>query len=74
MDMTGLHRKNDDMENKEKIKVFIEFDEHGNTQCICKRSQHRRCGKNCSPEVVERDRYYGWEQTFKQDRYGKSLN
>lgn len=42
------------METKEKIKVFIDF-QNGKTVCICKRSR-KRCGKNCSPEVVERDK------------------
>ena len=51
------------METKEKIKVFI--------VCICKRSR-KRCGKNCSPEVVERDKFAEWERTFHRDRFGKS--
>ena len=32
------------METKEKIKVFIDF-QNGKTVCICKRSR-KRCGKN----------------------------
>lgn len=46
------------METKEKIKVFIDF-QNGKTVCICKRSR-KRCGKNCSPEVVERDKFAEW--------------
>lgn len=57
------------METKEKIKVFIDF-QNGKTVCICKRSR-KRCGKNCSPEVVERDKFTEWERTFHRDRFGK---
>lgn len=57
------------MENKEKIKVYIDWQD-GKTVCICKRSK-KMCGKNCDPDVVERDKFYGWEKTFQQNRYGK---
>lgn len=61
------------MENKvgiEYIKVFIDYKD-GKTVCICKRD-HKRCGKHCTPDVVERDKYRGWEDTFRVDKYGKS--
>lgn len=58
------------METKEKIKVFIDYKD-GDTVCICKRSK-KMCNKKCTPEIVERDRFYGWEDTFKVNRYGKS--
>lgn len=59
------------MKNKERIKVFARI-ENGRTVCICKRDR-KRCGrKDCSPEVVERDRFAEWEDTFHRDRYGKS--
>ncbi len=58
------------MESKEKIKVFICF-EDGKTVCICKRSKRKCNNPKCEPDVVERDRYYGWQQTFRQNRYGK---
>lgn len=56
----------------EYIKVFIKYQE-GRTVCICKRDK-KRCssGKECYPDVVERDKYRGWQDTFRQDRYGKS--
>jgi len=54
----------------EYIKVYIDYKD-GQTVCICKRS-NKKCNKKCTPEVVERDRYRGWEDTFKVDRYGKS--
>lgn len=57
------------MENKEKIKVYIDW-QNGKTVCICKRSK-KKCNKKCEPDVVERDKFYGWEETFKQNRYGK---
>lgn len=58
------------MDDKELIKVFIDF-ENGKTVCICKRSR-RGCGKKCHPDVVERDKFRGWQETFKQNRYGRS--
>ncbi|MBQ6052995.1 MAG: hypothetical protein IJQ80_01650 [Clostridia bacterium] len=54
----------------EYIKVFIDYKD-GKTACICKRD-HKRCKKKCTPDVVERDKYRDWEDTFYQDRYGKS--
>lgn len=58
------------METKELIKVYIDFKD-GKCVCICKRSK-KRCNKKCTPDVVERDKFYGWEDTFKVNRYGKS--
>lgn len=57
------------METKEKIKVYIDFQD-GKTVCICKRSR-KGCNKKCEPDVVERDKFYGWEKIFRQNRYGK---
>ena len=57
------------METKEKIKVYIDVQD-GKTVCICKRSK-KRCGKNCEPDVVERDKCAEWQSTFHRDRYGK---
>ena len=54
----------------EHIKVFIDY-KNGQTVCICKRS-NKKCSKQCTPEIVERDMYRGWQDTFKVDRYGKS--
>ena len=54
----------------EYVKVFIDYKD-GKTACICKRD-HKRCNKKCTPDVVERDKYRDWEDTFYQDRYGKS--
>lgn len=57
------------METKEKIKVFIRY-ENGKTVCICPRDK-KRCGHKCEPDVVERDKFRGWEETFRRNRYGK---
>ena len=54
----------------EYIAVYIDWHE-GKTMCICRRD-NKRCDKNCSPDVVERDIYRGWKQTFYQDKFGKS--
>ena len=54
----------------ESIKVFVDY-ENGKTVCICQRDR-KRCDKLCVPDVVERDRYRGWEDAFHVDKYGKS--
>lgn len=54
----------------EYIKVYIDHKD-GKTVCICKRD-NKGCKKNCTPDVVERDRYRGWEDTFKVNKYGKT--
>lgn len=59
---------------KEHIKVFIRYDKNGRTACICLRKNKAclRTDKKCSPEIVERDPYLGWEDTFNVDKYGKT--
>ena len=59
-----------DMETKEKIKVYADI-VRGKTICMCVIGK-KRCNKNCPQDAVERDKFAGWEQTFKRDRYGKS--
>lgn len=56
---------------KEKIPVFIQF-RNGKTTCICKRKRTCKYGAECVKDVVERDRYNGWREAFKQDKYGRS--
>lgn len=58
------------MDNKEVLKVFIDWKD-GKTRCICLR-ENKRCMRKCSKDVVERDLYRGWMETFMQDKYGKS--
>lgn len=57
------------MKEKEKIKVFVEI-ENGKTVCICKRSR-KGCNRDCEKDVVERDKFYGWYETYHRDRFGK---
>ena len=54
----------------EYIKVHIDF-RNGKTVCLCKAS-NKRCGKPCPTDAVERDKYRGWEDTFRVDKFGKS--
>ena len=54
----------------EYIKVWIDY-KNGQTVCVCKRD-HKLCDKQCIPDVVERDKFRGWQKTMKQDKYGKS--
>ena len=58
------------MQSKELIKVYIDY-RNGKTMCICKRS-HKLCDKHCVTDVVERDKFRGWQKAFKVDRYGES--
>jgi len=55
---------------KEYIKVWIDYKD-GRTVCICPRWK-KKCGKRCTPEVVERDKFRGREDCFKVNKYGKS--
>lgn len=57
------------MERKEKIKVFVDIKD-GKTVCICK-ADNKGCKRHCSKDVVERDKFNGWEDTFRRNRYGK---
>ena len=54
---------------KEPIKVLVRFAQ-GKTVCICMRD-NPRCTKRCSPDIVERDKFRGWETVFKQNKFGK---
>ena len=54
----------------EYIKVYVDH-KNGQTVCICKRSK-KMCHKHCTPEIVERDKYRGWQDLFNVDRYGKT--
>lgn len=56
------------MKEREAIKVFVDIRE-GKAVCICKRSR-KKCKRSCTPDVVERDRYAGWQGTMNKDRYG----
>ncbi len=58
------------MADQEKIKVWIDY-QNGRISCICHRAK-KRCNKKCTRDVVEHDRYYGWEKTFYTDKYGKN--
>ena len=57
------------VETKERIEVYIDV-KNGKTVCICKRNR-KGCKKKCLPDVVERDKFEGWEPTFRRNRYGK---
>lgn len=56
------------MKERESINVFINI-KNGKTVCICKRS-HKRCGKNCQSDVVERDKFRVWDATMNRTRFG----
>ncbi|MCD8117189.1 MAG: hypothetical protein LUE21_08790 [Oscillospiraceae bacterium] len=58
------------MKEKELIRVFVDIVK-GETVCICRRS-NKRCKKKCMPDIVERDKFRGWEETFRRDKYGGS--
>lgn len=58
------------METKEKIKVYIKIVD-GKTVCLCS-FHNKKCKHNCDVDMVERDKFYGWKDTFRRDKYGKS--
>lgn len=57
------------MNPKEEIKVFARI-EKGKTVCICPASD-KKCKAKCTRDVVVRDKFRGWESTFRRNRYGK---
>lgn len=57
------------MEDKEQIKVYADI-VNGRTVCICSRN-HKGCSKTCEKDVVIRDRFRGWGDTMRRDRYGR---
>lgn len=57
------------METIETIPVYIDTKD-GKTVCICHRDE-KGCGKNCEPEIVSRDKFRGWKETFARDIYGR---
>lgn len=57
------------MEAKEKIPVYIKVVK-GETVCICYAGA-KKCKARCSAEVVQRDRFHGWEGTMRRDRFGR---
>ena len=54
------------MKEREKIAVRVKV-VNGKTVCICIKG----CEQNCETDIVERDRFRGWKDTMKRDRYGK---
>lgn len=56
------------METAEKIRVYVRIVQ-GRTVCIC-RASSKRCELPCEKTIVTRDRYEGWQQTMRRDRYG----
>lgn len=57
------------METKETIPVYIKIVK-GKTVCICYAGV-KKCKEICSVEVVQRDRFRGWESTIRRDRFGR---
>lgn len=57
------------MSEKERIKVYVKI-VNGKTVCICHKGR-KGCGDPCDSAVVERDRFDGWDDTFRRNRYGK---
>ena len=57
------------LKHNDKIKVWIDFEDN-RVRCICP-FWRKRCKKECVEEVVTRDRYYGWRECLRVDKYGK---
>lgn len=60
------------MASTEKIEVFVNVVK-GKTVCICKRDA-KGCNRQCEKDIVTRDKFAGWEDTFARDKYGKCRN
>jgi hypothetical protein len=59
----------DQLNHKEYIRVLVRFF-RGETVCICMRD-NPRCNKRCTSDIVERDKFRGWEKAFNQNKFGK---
>ena len=57
------------MDTIEKIPVFLDI-VNGKTVCICPAGK-KGCKKNCVRDVVERDKFRGWQKTMKRNKYGQ---
>jgi len=56
------------MKERETIPVYARI-VNGRTLCICIKGCDRM--QNCERDIVERDRFRGWQETMKRDRYGR---
>ena len=57
------------MTGTEKIPVYIKI-EHGKTVCVCHAGK-KKCRENCQRDIVTRDKFEGWQETMRRDRYGR---
>lgn len=58
------------MQETELIQVFIRVKD-GVTTCVCHR-RHKKCdSRECIRDKVTRDKFEGWRETMRRDRYGK---
>lgn len=57
------------MDSSEKIRVYVRIVK-GRTVCIC-HAGSKRCRRSCEKTTVERDRFEGWEQVMRRDRFGR---
>ena len=56
------------MDSSEKIRVSVRIVK-GRTVCIC-HAGSKLCRRSCEKTTVERDRFEGWEQVMRRDRFG----
>ncbi len=57
------------METTEKIEVYI-LTKNGKTICICC-ADRKGCDRQCEPDRVTRDKFDGWQDVFRRDKYGR---
>jgi len=57
------------MEQVEKIEVYIRTAK-GKTICIC-HAEKKGCGRECQRDRVTRNKFDGWIDTFRRNKYGK---
>ena len=58
------------MKEKEQIPVRVKVI-NGKTVCICICIKGCNRAQYCEPDMVVRDRFRGWQETMKRDKYGK---
>lgn len=57
------------MESTEKIPVYLKI-EKGKTVCVC-HAGRKGCEESCQRDVVTRDKFKGWQETMRRNRFGR---
>ena len=57
------------MQTEEKIPVYIKIID-GKTVCVC-HARIKKCNRSCTRDIVTRDKFEGWKETMRRDKFGR---